>query len=85
MMLMLKLYVFTDRFLVPVLHSQTGKRIRGGLRSYKLKLQSREIKYAIKALPPTDPLLTWLVENGVFTWAFTEGLKSDARAVETAT
>lgn len=68
-MLRLKLYVFTDRFVVPGLRKQLNRAIVNDYESDCPCLEEYEtIMYVFNNLPPTDPILDLIVDRYFMVW-----------------
>ncbi len=68
-LLMLKLYVFADRFLIPSLRALVNSRIvTSGISKYPRRHASEAMIYAFKNLPATDPVLDFFVDSYFMMW-----------------
>lgn len=68
-MLRLKLYVFADRFVVPLLREQLNRAIVNEYDSDCPALEEYEaITYAFSNLPSTDPMLDLIVDRYFMVW-----------------
>lgn len=82
-MLRLKLYVFADRFIVPLLRQQLNRAIVNDYDSDCPALEEYEtITYAFQNLPSTDPLLDLIVDRYFMVWRLDLDEGEDEEAYE---
>ncbi|KAJ4324390.1 hypothetical protein N0V94_001287 [Neodidymelliopsis sp. IMI 364377] len=83
-MLRLKLYVFADRFVVPLLREQLNRAIVNDYDSDCPALEEYEtVNYAFHNLPPSDPLLDLIVDRYFMVWRLDLDEGEDEEAYET--
>ncbi|XPS78086.1 hypothetical protein M3J09_010106 [Ascochyta lentis] len=83
-MLRLKLYVFADRFVVPLLRKQLNRAIVNDYDSDCPALEEYEtVTYAFHNLPPTDPLLDLIVDRYFMVWRLDLDEGEDEEAYDT--
>lgn len=83
-MLRMKLYVFADRFVVPLLREQLNRAIVNDYDSDCPALEEYEtVVYAFNNLPCTDPLLDLIIDRYFMVWRLDLDEGEDEEAYET--